>query len=135
MNAEDQMTREVKTVGPGESIHAALSLMRSEHIRHVLVTKDEKLVGVLSNRDCANLMELSPPETKIQELFQLTVEQIMTPASRVITVSPETPIRRVSELFVTHKIGCVPVVDAEQRVVGILSQKDLIWVLLRSLEA
>jgi CBS domain-containing protein len=42
------------------------------------------------------------------------------------TVSPETPLREALKRMLLHKFGCLPVVDAERRVVGILTEADLV---------
>lgn len=52
------------------------------------------------------------------------VSSIMT--TDVITVRPETSIRELAELFVNKRIGSVPVVDAEGKLSGIVTESDLI---------
>jgi CBS domain-containing protein len=44
----------------------------------------------------------------------------------VISVRPKTPIRRAAKLMLDHKFGCVPVVDDHARLVGILTETDLV---------
>jgi CBS domain-containing protein len=53
-----------------------------------------------------------------------TVEQVMTRS--VITVTPETPISEVARLLVDHAISGLPVVDADGRVVGVVSEGDVL---------
>jgi len=53
-----------------------------------------------------------------------TVEQVMT--RNVITVTPETPIDEVARLLVDHSISGLPVVDAENRVLGVVSEGDVL---------
>ena len=54
----------------------------------------------------------------------MTVEDIMT--RRVITVRPETSVREAARLMFTNRVSGLPVVDADERVVGIISDGDLI---------
>lgn len=54
----------------------------------------------------------------------MTVEDVMT--RDVITVSPATPIHQAARLMVEHGVSGLPVIDAEGRLVGILSEGDLI---------
>jgi CBS domain-containing protein len=54
----------------------------------------------------------------------LTVRDIMQP--NVITIGPEATIRELADLLATHKISGVPVVDDERRVIGMVSEADLI---------
>lgn len=50
-----------------------------------------------------------------------------------LSVSTETPAREVVELMLEHRIGAVPVIDAEQRLVGIVSYVDVLRTLERLL--
>ena len=54
----------------------------------------------------------------------MTVEDVMT--RDVITVSPATPIHEAASLMVEHRVSGLPVIDAEGRLVGIISDGDLI---------
>ena len=58
----------------------------------------------------------------------LPVEKIMT--TEIISVNPETPIYEALDLLVKNKISGVPVVDQDMKVVGILSEKDVLKILL-----
>jgi CBS domain-containing protein len=54
----------------------------------------------------------------------VTIEDVMT--RDVITVSPATPIHEAARLMVKHRVSGLPVIDADGRVVGIISDGDLI---------
>ena len=54
----------------------------------------------------------------------LTASDIMT--REVVSVSRETSIRELAEIFTNHHIGSVPVVDSEGVLVGIVTESDLI---------
>jgi CBS domain-containing protein len=54
----------------------------------------------------------------------MTVEDVMT--RDVITVTPATPIHEAASLMVEHRVSGLPVIDAEGRLVGIISDGDLI---------
>lgn len=54
----------------------------------------------------------------------LTARDVMT--TDVVTVSPETPVREVAEALVRHRISAVPVVEDGTRVIGIISEGDLL---------
>jgi acetoin utilization protein AcuB len=133
ITAEDRMTKEPRSVPPDLNVWAALATMREEGIRHLLVTEHEALVGVVSNRDYRKILERAHPDGTVRNVFQITVSSIMTPADRVVTVRPETSLLDVAHLIVTRKIGCVPVVDDQNRPVGILTQKDVMAALLELL--
>lgn len=54
----------------------------------------------------------------------LTAKDIMT--RQVITVGPDMPVKELAALLLTRKIGGVPVVDADQKLVGVVTESDLI---------
>jgi len=51
----------------------------------------------------------------------------MTP--KVVTAEPDWPVRHAVEVMLEGRIGCLPVVDAEDRVVGLLSESDCLRLL------
>ena len=50
----------------------------------------------------------------------------MTDAARTITVSPETTLKQVADLMVEHRISGLPVVDADGRVLGVVTEADFV---------
>ena len=60
---------------------------------------------------------------KNMEVFTMQVQEIMT--KDVLTVRPQTTVREVAELLVSHKISGLPVVDDAGKLVGIISEGDL----------
>lgn len=61
----------------------------------------------------------------------MQVKDLMTPD--VVTVAPETTLKEVANILVEHSIGGVPVVAAGGKVVGVVSESDILWKELRSL--
>ena len=53
-----------------------------------------------------------------------TVEEIMT--KELITVTPATTIRELAEIFVTRRIGSLPVLDDSGRIAGMVTESDLV---------
>lgn len=54
-----------------------------------------------------------------------TVGEVMTP--NPITVTPETPLQSAIKLLAEHRISGLPVVDDQQKLVGVISDTDLMW--------
>ncbi len=52
-------------------------------------------------------------------------ELLQTKKSRIITASPATPVRRAMALMVEHQISCLPVLDENDGLMGIISDKDI----------
>ena len=88
---EAELTVNPITVSPDTMIAKALELMREKSINRIPVVKDEKLVGIITER---KLMEVSPSSATSLSIFEINyllsktkVEQVMT--KKVVTVSPD----------------------------------------------
>ncbi len=121
------MTAPVKTIHPNTTVPEAYHLMLLLGIRRLPVVDDTGLVGIVTLGD---LREARPSSVAVPSLYELsyllaraTVAQVMT--HQPFTVTPQTPLRAAAELLRRHKIGGLPVVDAADRLVGILTESDL----------
>lgn len=110
------MTTDVQTIGDEQPMSIAHRVMREEHIRHLPVLHQGKLVGVVTDRDLRlveTLRDVDP--TKV------TVSEAMT--SDVYTVSPDTSLDEVVSAMAKSKYGSAVVVD-HGHVVGIFTTVD-----------
>lgn len=129
------MTRDVITLEAQESLLLAQDIMELGRVRHLPVVDGRRLVGLVTHRDLLSAslssLDASPEEdaTKKQHVF---VRDVMR--RDVISVRPATPALEAARLMVEHKVGCVPVVDGEHRLVGILSEADFLRLAARFLE-
>jgi acetoin utilization protein AcuB len=122
------MSSEPITITPDTPFQDALKLMHEHRFRRLpVVDKHGKLVGIVSERD---LLYASPsPATSLSVwelnylLSKLEVQEIMT--KDVITTTPGTPIENAARLIVDNKIGGLPVVDEDNRVVGVITETDI----------
>lgn len=125
------MTSDVTTLEHDAKLLDAALLMRSSGFRHLPVVKEGRLVGVLSDRDVQRaspsmFSKISPEE--YNQLFETTpIVKVM--ARDPTAVSPDTTVQEVVQLMFEHKFGSVPVVDGEQRLVGIVTTTDLLRIL------
>ncbi len=119
---EQIMTDEIYTLREGDLVDFVINLMNWQHLRHVLVEDQEaKLVGMVSYR---NVIKFIAQSDKL-DLSNLTaVGDIMT--KDLHTVGPETSIIDAIHLARTEKISCLPVVDGDNKLVGLLSDHELI---------
>jgi CBS domain-containing protein len=118
------MTTDLFTVHPEDVVDLAASLMDWRHIRHVPVEdNDGKLVGLLSHR---TLLRLVGQGMRGAERTPVAVKDIMI--GDPVTVTPSTPTLEAIELMRRHKIGSLPVVEEGNRLVGIITERDLIRV-------
>ncbi|MBI3635533.1 MAG: CBS domain-containing protein [Candidatus Rokubacteria bacterium] len=124
--AQTIMARDVKSVDPDLSVWSALAIMRQEGIRHILVVKDDRLVGLVSNRDLRTMLDWVGPDRRLHHFAEATVRQIMTPAERLVTVAPETTLKEIARHLLDRKIGGVPVVDGAGKPVGFVTVTDVL---------
>jgi acetoin utilization protein AcuB len=123
------MSKRVFTTKPDSCLIDAFELMRDHRIRHVPVLDDEKLVGIVSDRDVRSSL---PSRHALQRgtaslgdtLLGAKVSQVMS--SMPITIGSHASVREAAQLMCRHKIGALPVVDSES-LVGIISAEDILW--------
>lgn len=116
------------TAGPDDSLADALRLTREHRVRHLpIVLPDGALAGIVSDRDIRLAMP-SPLTVADAErtsfLERTSIEQVMS--QDVVTVLPRDTIEDAAKALYTHRIGAVPVVEAAGRLVGILSETDIL---------
>jgi CBS domain-containing protein len=118
------MTTDLFTVHPEDVVDLAASLMDWRHIRHVPVEdNDGKLVGLVSHR---TLLRLVGQGMRGTERTPVAVKDIMR--KDPITVTPSTPTLEAIELMRRHRVGSLPVIEEGNRLVGIITERDLIRV-------
>ena len=131
MFVSDWMTRKVFTVAPDDSVSDAIRLIREKGIKHIPVVKDNRLKGIVSDRD---IRDFSPSRATTLDVYELhyllartKVREIMKP--RVFTTSPDTPAEEAAKLMYDQNIGCLPVLE-NSRLAGIISDRDIFRVLV-----
>jgi CBS domain-containing membrane protein len=129
MKVRDIMQREVRTLARNDSLGMADALMGELRIRHIpVLDEDERVCAVLSQRDLfrgALLKALGYGSSAEDRLLnQLRVKEVMS--ARVYTATPDTTLIDASALMAEHKIGCLPVVEGDNQLVGIVTETDLV---------
>lgn len=138
----DIMTREVAVLHEEDNVEHILTQMHLLKLRHVPVVDGARLVGVICHHDMLRftvselLVDVESPRTRagyLKELKEGTfVAKLMT--HNPVTVTPQTPIAEAAELLLRTNIGCLPVVEND-RLVGIVTETDLVGLLVRMLNA
>jgi CBS domain-containing protein len=124
----DVMTRKTVTLSPHHNFVEAVSLMADRHFRHIVVIDTGgHIVGVISDRDILRtLARTTNWQTK-------DVGQIMT--RDPFTVKRETPVSVAVAKIVAKRINCLPVLDDEGKVCGIVTSTDLLKAYQKLLES
>ncbi|WP_460231648.1 CBS domain-containing protein [Aurantivibrio plasticivorans] len=122
------MSVHVHGVAPDEPLELIHEILTDVHYHHLLVEENERLIGIISDRDV--LSSLCPHIGTDHEseadhsLLALSAQDIMT--KDPITISPHQSLSDAAGILLKHEISILPVVDASNVVVGILSWKDIL---------
>jgi acetoin utilization protein AcuB len=132
----ERMSHPVIAVSPDVPIHDVLVMFKKEHIRRAPVMKDDKLVGIVSERDLLNASPSPITSLSVWEINYLiskvTVKQVMS--KKVKTIDIDTPIEEAARIMADSKIGGMPVIRSG-KVVGIITETDLFKIFLELMGA
>ncbi|HIJ55712.1 MAG TPA: CBS domain-containing protein [Deltaproteobacteria bacterium] len=132
MLVKDWMSRPVVTVDENNSMQTATILLKKHEIRMLPVMKNNKLTGIITDRDLKKASASEATTLEIHELLYLLtkikVKDIMT--KDPITIPVDYTVEETAELLLKHKISGAPVLDKESAVVGVITQTDLFRVIV-----
>ena len=125
------MTRDPVTARPYQPVLEAVALMTEHGFKHVPITDDDgRLVGIISDRDVRTAIG-DPAEAlgrDLTEIEEMPISTVMTRPAE--SVREEAPLVEVAHQLAHESIGALPVLDEEERVVGIVSYVDVVRKLL-----
>lgn len=129
MKVKDYMTTSVFTVGMDKKMLIVREIMNWANIRHVpVVDADHRLVGMISHRDVlrASLsgLQLECEADQRHHLGSIEIDDVM--CKNVQTIDAEAPIQAAARLMRSGQYGCLPVVDNKNRLLGIITEHDLL---------
>jgi CBS domain-containing protein len=124
------MTESVVVIEVDRPLSEALACFRQYGIHHLPIVRQGRLAGMLSSADVLKLEHFAPAGTDARFLDErLELEQLMrTP---VVSVQGTTPLAEAAETLIAAGVHALPVIDDDERVIGIVSSTDLIRSLLR----
>jgi acetoin utilization protein AcuB len=129
MDVREIMTKAVVTASPNDTARSALLLLEDQHIRHLPVVDDGKLVGMVTDRDLRDYRmplfeELEHPD-KADQLLETPLQVVMQ--GGVIAVDDSETVRDAIDLMLEYGIGAVPVIDRHsEELIGIVSYVDVL---------
>lgn len=133
MKVRELMTGAPITVRPDTPVFDARQTMLKERIRHLLVTENKRLVGIVTDRDIRLNLPSQATTLSMWEvnylLAKLTVAQVMTKS--VIITGMDQDAADAARLMLEHKIGALPVLDGSD-LVGIVTETDMLRAFARS---
>ena len=111
--AESGMIYDPVTISKEETVGDALRLMKENHIGGIpVVDKEMKLIGIVTNRDL-----------RFQTDMSLPIAEVMTCEKLVTTTNPN--LQEASQILLKNKIEKLPVVDENNRLVGLITYRDI----------
>jgi len=121
---EEVMTTDVHTLSPDAPISDLLEMLRATRISGAPVVENGKLVGIVSLEDLIRALTANDIDSPVRKY--------MNP--NVITVNDYDPVIEAMESFTKEKVGRFPVVDADGKLVGMITKGDITRGLLISLQ-
>jgi CBS domain-containing protein len=118
---KDVMTKDLVWCLRDESVVNAAKLMKSQNIGSIPVIQNEStrtLVGIVTDRDLALQVVAEGHDPKTVQ-----VKDVMSRA--IVTCYPEDDVHLALKAMAEHQLRRIPVVDYENRVVGIIAQADI----------
>ncbi len=128
VKVKERMTRNPVSVKPDDGLKDAKWKMERGHFRHLPVVEDNgKLVGMLTDRDIRFIepsLAFVDKEDAMVQMWSISVQQaaVFDP----VTVRPETMLKEAAELMLRWHVGGLPVVEGEDRLVGIITYTDIL---------
>lgn len=114
---QEAMTSNPTTVTPDTTAREAAQKMKSEDVGALPITEDDRLVGMITDRDLALrvVAEGSSTDTTIGEIA----------SKDVVTVDPQQSLEEAARLMAEHQVRRLPVCEEDGKLVGILAQADV----------
>jgi len=132
MLVKSWMTSDVITVDEDTSMMKASQIMNENNIRRLPVMSNGKLVGMVTDRD---IKEASPSKANtldIHELYyllsELKIKDFMN--KKLVTIRPDETVGKAAFKMLEHRVSGLPVVNNKGKVVGIITQRDILKVLV-----
>jgi CBS domain-containing protein len=129
--AGQYMTPSVRSVARDTTMHELKKLFDDADFNAFPVCEGGDVIGLVTKFDFLKCFAFNPGRMvpAYDELLSRAVADVMTP--EFIYVDPATKLTRVLQLMVDHRIRSIPVLDAGQRLAGIISREDVMRALQR----
>ncbi len=132
MYVKDWMSKRVITVEESDSLSVVINTLKRNKIRHLPVLRNDKLVGIVTDRDIKRASPSKVTSLDIWEVHYLmskiNIKDVMV--RKPYTVSQFATIEKAALLMDKHKIGSLPVLDDNEELVGLLTIHDIFSALI-----
>jgi CBS domain-containing protein len=128
------MQSEIATLRVNDRLDLADDVMKLGRVRHLPVLEGARLVGIVSNRDllAASLSRVLDFSAEDRRTFLRSIEVAEVMSRDPVAVGPGVSLREAAELMLRHQIGCLPVVQPDRSLIGLVTETDLVRAALLS---
>lgn len=112
----------VFTLSMHNTVHDALNTMKTNFIKRVVIVKDFKPIGIVTERDISRFLE---KDTTKRALDEITLKEIMKKNLITIQANQADHFEQCATRMITFKVGSIIVADDEGRLAGITTQTDI----------
>ncbi|MBI2996755.1 MAG: CBS domain-containing protein [Candidatus Melainabacteria bacterium] len=117
MRVKDIMNQDPRVLSEDETIFNASKFMRQQKIRNLpVIDKNKKLVGLVTYREIIDSLSGNSDMILVKDAM----------VKQVTAVGPETPLKGAIEIMLINKFGCLPVVDNDRKLIGLITETDLL---------
>ncbi len=133
----DIMTRDIFPLKSNQTLNVVRLLMRTVRVRHVpILDDDERFVGLLSHRDLlahsiSKLADIDPLEQSELDRH-IPIKDVMR--TDISTTTATTDLKEAISSMLENKFGCLPVLNDQRHLVGIITDEDIIRLAIKLLE-
>jgi len=139
MFLKEIMTKDPITLNIDESFCKVAQIFQEKDIRHLPIVNGQGLIlGIISQRDLNRIAspKKGPNGEYLYDPAELTKYVLKQHViQKVSSLSPEDTLEKAVEIMAEKKLGCMPIVDPEGRVIGIVTVTDLLKLFLKTLRA
>lgn len=132
MLVKNWMSKEVVTVDANDSMQNAIYILQEQNIKKLPVMEKGQIVGIITDRD---LKKASPSDATTLDMHELLfliskikVKDLMT--KPVYTVPPDYTVEEAAAILLEKRISGLPVIDKNNRLIGIITRSDLFRVII-----
>jgi CBS domain-containing protein len=117
MIVADIMNSEPYVLHPEDTILSSSNFMKEERVRNLpVVDKTGKLLGLITLREIIEAAYGNTPKATVKEAM----------LKEIVTVRPETPLKGAIEVMLMNRFGCLPVIDKDKNLLGMITEADLL---------
>lgn len=134
MRLEEIMSKRVVSVTPDDQLSLIRHLLDKTGFHHLVVTEENKLVGIISDRDLFKALSpnLDTPAEMPKDSATLSKRAHQIMSRQPITLKASDTVYAAVDVFNEHSISGIPVVNEDEEPVGILSWRDIMKVLAKN---